>query len=525
MNSLRINKIYPLITLILLFVFAISCDDEMDKHYDQNADVSVSNLMEQIDQRPELSTYASMLRATGMDAVLTQAQSYTVWAPTNDVLGSVDMTDMDALKNAVSNYIARHIQNAVGSMDTVFYMINQKYITVKGKSGAYFFGGESLLQANIPASNGVLHIVGGQVPFLQNIWQYMTNPGFDSIRTYLYSFDEIGMDITRSKAVDIDTTGMIVYDTVFTNTNTMLYTANGLGIGALNREDSLYTMVMPTNEAWKEAYNTIKSYYKSNNLLIGDSIQNANTKYAIVRDLVYRGALNNPSMSPVDSLVSTRNSVFYAPGSHFNGTKKTLSNGLIYITNQLTYAPWESWHKKIVVEAEYSLGREYTLSLLYSRGNTNWKDVSNFSFLDVQGFVKSARPTVTFEIPNTLSAAYNIYCVFIPRSYYERTNITEKTRVKFDIQQRDTKNPKNWKALGSNDTAGATIVPEDNTTSPTEIKKMLIYENFIFPYANYNSAQNDIRIKVSCAITTAESNSGYSNNMLIDYIVLEPVQQ
>ena len=57
------------------------------------------------------------------------------------------------------------------------------------------------------------------------------------------------------------------------------------GIGHIKSEDSLYSMVVPTNEAWAAAYDRIAPSFKvyDTNAHVADSIQDIRTKLAIVK--------------------------------------------------------------------------------------------------------------------------------------------------------------------------------------------------------------------------------------------------
>ena len=54
------------------------------------------NLLQEINSNPELSTFSEFLKQTGYADTLQQSKPYTVWAPSNKALESLDE---DVVKN------------------------------------------------------------------------------------------------------------------------------------------------------------------------------------------------------------------------------------------------------------------------------------------------------------------------------------------------------------------------------------------------------------------------------------------
>lgn len=518
---------------LTLFTLTTSCDDEIDKHYDTNPSInSGASLMDIIEQKEELSTFASLLKQTGYDVLLRGTQAFTVWAPVNKALENVDLTDEKIVSNLVTNHVARFTHSASGSLDKSLYMLNTKRISFKRLGDTYVFGDVELDKSNMPASNGILHTIKEAVPFKNNIWEYLQSSGLDSVKKYLYGFNERAFLPEQSTAIDINNEGLTVYDSVFQVSNIMWNTNyGGKGIGALNHEDSLYTMILPSNEAWEKSYKKISPYFliadKNNhpNPLLVDSLQRTNTQYAIVKDLVFRGLYNDPeSLNANDSLVSTRASVFYDPSYLFRNSKQeSTSNGLVYVTDELKYNSWESWHSKVLVEAETTQGRDDTdrnIKSINTPFNSSSTTISNKRYIEVIANSLSTTTSVTFSIPNTLAASYNIYAVFVPFRDNQR-----KTRIQYQISElRWRYSNGRWSQSSQSLKAGT---PPQNVTDPTEMTKMLLVSDFKFPYANINEADPTIKIKIIAAraSTTQDIQNKFTNDLSIDCILLEPVQQ
>lgn len=541
----RKNKIvYGWVASILFVMGAASCSDSIE-HYKVSEEVeSRTSLWELISTQPELSRFASLLKRYSYDQILSGDQTYTVWAPDNNHLAQMDTEDSITVMRAITTHIARYAYPA-SEATTQFpeiYMLNAKKQSFLSFGNTYTLGGVELQSGSRLAKNGVLHILNGQIPFFPNIWQMMESENFDSIRNYLYSFNKREFIRNASTQIDINEEGMIVYDSVFTTMNSMWYTYTGMkGIGYLNREDSTYTMILPNNTAWAEAYNRYYPIFRPDQSVPNaDSIQHANIQYAIVQDLVFRGAISNPNVyGENDSIFSTRNAVIKNPARIFNGTQPAqTSNGWVYTTSNLNYDRTDSYVKSIKIEAEMSKGRMHNesrdMSIIYSFYPDN-TEISNKGYLYVKDLGKNTNevPVVSFEIPGVLNTSYDIYVAFLSPSFANSASAdTIVTRVKVAIQQWNRKGPKSsdlyW-GNGVNSGAGQTLASfGDNSPNFVTSKQgvaLIKAGTYTFPFANINEEENVFRVRVSSVPTRTDNNSKdpkFNKTMRIDYILLVP---
>lgn len=229
-------------------------------------------LWENIAANPELSDFKAVLERVGYDKVLDAAHTYTVWAPVNgsfklDSLANV--SDEKVVHEFLNNLIADYAHRENDPADTVIYMLNEKLLKFTGKnSTALAFDAQRILPSvknpsvyNYPSTNGLLFVVSSPSVFRYNGYEYvaeMTGRA-DSMIAYFKHFEKIVLDEVNSVKGDIRD-GVQHYD------DSVMIVQNKLVTEVLNskldNEDSLYTVLIPTNEAWEEAYNRISSYFK-----------------------------------------------------------------------------------------------------------------------------------------------------------------------------------------------------------------------------------------------------------------------
>lgn len=525
------NKWLPLAGLALLLSSA--CSDAWDDHYvtQPSAVAGSSTITEYIASQSNLSEFSKMLSISGYDSLLSKPQTYTVWAPVNEVLAGVDMSDTVQVRNIVSNHVTRFSYPTSNLDSKVIYMQAGKFINFSRTGGSFRFGGFELIAAhsNIAVSNGIVHQINGFVPYMDNIWEYILKAqGLDSLRAFLNSQSEYIFDVKKSVEIGTNEFGQAVYDSVITFSNPVLDQ-----IGHLHLEDSVYTAILPTNKAWSEAYNKVKSNYKTLLTDGGPARQRYYSQRALVSNLIFRSAFTNPES--LDSLVSTTGSKFKSPGYLFtNSSAVTLSNGIAYRTDSLRYKASESWQQPIILEAENSsFGRSYNYANLFVRsslGSAFDGQVSDSKYLLIEPTTVSntTMSTVTFPIPNTLSGKYNIYCVLVPTTIVEG-QAAKPYRVKFYLTYLN--NNGNQVTDAPIDASNKLMVPGRvgaifNSTA-SSVSKMFVTQ-YEFPYCNIleegdPSSKITVKLRVENATRITETVQ-YNRSLRVDYIILEPVQ-
>jgi hypothetical protein len=522
---------YLILTLLLGIVSFTSCNEDWMNHYSPSAGIKSSlKLYDYIKSQPDLSTFATMLKIAGCDTILNKPQTYTVWAPVNSGLTTIDLKDTALVINIVKNHITRFSYPTSGISSKTVYMMDQKFLLFQRTQTGFTFGGKTLLQANTSTNNGILHKIDGYVPYLSNIWEFIgKTSGLDSLRAYLYSQNTSIFNQAASIEIGTNSQNQAIYDSVIIFSNPVLDK-----IGHIQLEDSTFSAILPSNNAWSKVYNQIKSNYKTLPVNGGAAQQRLSTEYAIVQNLVFKSKDMFTDLIALDSLISTTGTVFRPSTYLFDGaTKNTLSNGFAYVTDSLRYNAANSWQQPIVVEAENSgYGRSYLYSSIYLRsglGSTYNISKNQYLVCEPTTVSNTTQNSATFPIPNTLSGKYNIYCVFVPSSIVTATD-ARQNKVRFSLSYTNTAGVQVTNAA----ITAANVVTTVNgaiggifTTNASVITKMFVTQ-FSFPYCNLyskKSVNTDITVKLKVENAAAlKETVNFDRTLRIDYIILEPVQ-
>lgn len=518
--KLRYYSVALLVAILITFTVT-SCREEWDAHYTTlPSDKSELNLYDYIKSQPDLSTFAQMLQVTGYDSILSKPQTFTVWALTNEALTGLNTSDPELALEIVKNHITRFSYTTSGISMSIMLMLNSKLIPFEKLVDGYYFNRIKIIQPNQATSNGILHKINQYAPYKQNIWEFVNSAaGLDSLRNYVNSLTRREFDTEASYKEDV------FVDSIFKITNPVLSR-----LADLNVEDSIYTAVLPNNKAWIEGYNKIYPYFNTTETDGGVAQQRASTMWTIVNDLFFRNKIQTPVSENL--IISTSGTNFFNPDYLFNGSQPVvMSNGLSYVQNSWLVPDTVSWYKPIKIEAEYSFyGRtvsNYSTSI--NSGLGTGMPISDEYYLVLRDAALSqlSKLYVNFNIPNTLSAKYNIYCVFVPKSIIEPTN-SKPYQVKFYLTYTNSSGVQVANAaIGA---ANNVLRPNDPaaifTTDPTKVDKMLVVKEFAFPFCNtvYTaSTQAELIKQIKAALRIESVNTKEKDDILIDYIILEPV--
>lgn len=260
--------------LVACGMLAISSCSEFDDYNTAPGDMNPAadkTLWENISSNPSLSDFASVAKQVGYDAVLNASHTYTVWAPVN---GSFDVDSLKKvskdriIKEFLHNHMADFSHKENDSKDTIIYMLNEKLLKFTGKnSSALAFDSQSILPNtdvsgtfNRPCTNGILYVLSAPTKFRYNAYEYLTEA--KSIASKFFAFVNRYERVTLDEGASVK--GQIINgvqhydDSVVIISNTLTERTMNAD---LNNEDSAYTILIPTDEAWDEAYNERSVYY------------------------------------------------------------------------------------------------------------------------------------------------------------------------------------------------------------------------------------------------------------------------
>lgn len=335
------------------------------------------DLLQQIQGNAELSKFAELLVKTGYDKVIASSKTFTVFAPTNAALATLDpaiVQDTARLRLFVTNHIANQSYYTTAAATPVrLPMLNNKYNNLHGKK----LEDANISTADQYAKNGVLHIIDKMVPALPNAWEFLESSPLAPAKQkeYLLSIFRNVFDTTNAIQIGVDPdSGVPIYQAGTDSVRTNLFWRN---VVDLRDESRQYTFFVLADDAWDTETDIYKPFYTT-----GSSDSTADlSKWAVVKDLAVEGVYDAATIP--DTILSKFNVKVGIDKSAIVRTVKT-SNGIVFVMDKLTVRP-EDKLQSYLIEAE-----NYQTFSHDRRGNTYFRDrynpVTGKNFRDVLVF-------------------------------------------------------------------------------------------------------------------------------------------
>jgi uncharacterized surface protein with fasciclin (FAS1) repeats len=377
-------------------------------------------LFELISANPDLSTFTQYLVQTGYDKVLGSSKNYTVYAPVNSALTSLDpaiVNNAAKLKLFVGNHIAGQLyRTADVPVLTRISMLNNKYNNLQGTQ----IGDAVIKNADKYAANGLLQVVDKFLPALDNCWEVLSTNADVPLKqkAFMLSLFRNVFDTSNAVVIGVNpTTGEPVYqagtDSVFTN----LFWNR---VHDLKNEQKQYTLFVLTDAAWDAEVTKFKPYYAVTNNTDSNTLV---TSWNVVKDFAV-DTVYQPSSIP-GVVVSEFGTQLPVDRAAIVKTIKT-SNGIIYIMNKMDVQP-ASKMKTILIE-----GENYTSTSHDRRGNTYFRDrintLTGLDFRDVLviGHGVSAF-NIRYELKEVPSIKYKAYWMAL--NDFQTATFTQKLAI------------------------------------------------------------------------------------------------
>lgn len=569
---MKINNLYTTVLGLAMAALTLTgCSDEWDDHYDSKPTgvFAGTSLWQAIQQDPNLSNFATVVRECGYDKSLASSQVFTVFAPTNDCFssseaekliqaynaekGRVDDDENTTIKEFLQNHIALYNHSVSGSRIDSIVMMNGKYAVLSSTN----INTSRLLTSNQHYNNGILFTVGDQVEFFPNLFEYLRKDAdLDSLRSFYYNPRFYRSEFQASRSVPggiVD--GKTVYlDSVFRLHNDIFNFTRAM----INSEDSAYLMVAPTNRAWTQLLDEYSNYFNYDDTTPDrDSLTYTNPRLAIVKGTIFSRTFNE-DRALADSACSTdcyrdysiRQAAWGADTLHYyeyynpltppNGvltgtTNVVCSNGTMMKADDWKINKLETFMQTRIIEAEYSSSiRELSKVKNSSTGNDEetvaprlryvetdnpfYHSVSNHAFVEFEPLRTTVNHSVTFNITNVLSnVGYDIYLVTAP-ALANDSNATEVQRRPTVL--RCTLGYHNQDGSEKEDEIVSSV-----TTTPDVVDAILLAENYKFPVCSYGLVEEmpQVKLKVETRVTSSQlRNNTHTRTMRIDCIILKP---
>ena len=509
-----INKI-GVVLLASLGLVAVSCSDYDDYNTVPEDNLTIANqtLWENISGDQQLTKFAELARKTGFSATLNSPRFFTIWAPVDNAIDETEYQRLLASDSAtvVKQFFQQHmteynhpVSAALDSMTII--SLNQKHhpFTQMAFDGFPYVAGGT----NVPAVNGLIHKLDGLSEFHSNLYENIDDlEGCDKFKAYVQQYDETYLDVNASVIGPLVNGKQTYLDSVMSKRNNVI---RNIMRADLENEDSTYCMLIPTDEAWDDAYAAIEPHYNyiakmdymdltkktatANNLKAGDSKadkaavppvttttpQDSLTCRNIVNNLVFsnsspynRQLFGDNATAKNDTVYSTNRRFLTSAQEIFDQTSATaeMSNGMVRVMDQYPFRSWESYNPVISTSRPRAMlnvkdnkltthnipldslaGRDSLFSKVPEMFQQYLfpKDSRFFSYVAVDSADvagTSSKPEFDFALENVRAATYHIYVITVPAQVEDPAAAVKPYYLRFYLSWTDAANKQQYSIL------------------------------------------------------------------------------
>ena len=405
--------------LACCLLVAAGCS-KVDEHNSINDPQLGKDLLQQVNENPNLSRFAELVVKSGYDKVLSASKTFTVWAPTNAALTSLDagiVNDTAKLRLFIGNHIATQMYTTTAATNGLrVLMLNGKYNNFKGTT----IEDANITTANLYAKNGLLHVIDKMLPALDNTWDALTNNTAVPAKqkAFMLSLFRNVFDSAHAVKIGVDpTTGQPIYQPGTDSVRTNVFWRN---VYDLRNESGQYTLFVVADTAFDGEVARYRPYYATGTT---DSTTNL-ASFDVVKDYAFKGVY--PAASLPDTLSSADSSVRVGINKANIIQSIKTSNGIIHIMRTMP-VPAVAKLKQFIIQ-----GENYRFTVVNRRSNTYFRDRQNPStgtnFRDVLVINHAyAQFWMNYQISGVNSVKYRAYWVAL--NDFQATTHTQKLSI------------------------------------------------------------------------------------------------
>lgn len=383
------------------------------------------SLLDAIKADPSLSTFTQYLQQTGYSDTLALSKSFTVWAPDNKALESLDKSILNSPAE-LKRFVAYHIAYQAYFTNELVGTANVK--TLQGKAvtlSVNSFEEAEITHANRYVKNGVLHVINQASAPKMSAWEYVQqNVNSQQLENYINKLYYKDQDLSNAVFLYFDP---ITFQAVYQEGTAKEVIRNRYfqRVANLSSEDSLATYIILTDQALADEMDKMKPYFQVP-ATFPPTYTDSMATWSAIKDLVIPGIKTEADLG---STVTSYSGVRLKVDAANIVEKRKLSNGIAYLVSKLDYQILDNKIPAITIQGELtdSIRTPSTPVRKTKRDNSN----GIFTDYSVEGITSSPSPLYFFRYRQTLHSVK--YRVFVRSIHDLKDKAPISMRVDFSL--------------------------------------------------------------------------------------------
>jgi hypothetical protein len=416
---MRFKKEYLLVAVV--FTITMNGCKKWDDHTAINNQDLTIDLSAAVKGEPALSKFSQLVTQAGLDSLLQSSKTYTVWAPTDAALATLDPS-IPADINKLRSFILNHISNQLyftkdAQTKKRIGMLNGKYNNFIGNK----FEDATISTADRYVKNGVLHIIDKSIPVLPNLWEYITSNTATSLQnSFIAGLNFPTFDPSLAIVDSISsTTGQPIYHP---GTGIVIKNAFNEKISDTRKEAKQYTYFVIADAGFTLKADSLKPYFATGITATTDSL----AKWSVVKDIMVDTLY--PTIASLPAFLVSKSGITIPVNSVAITDSKKVSNGMVYVLSASALNT-ASKFSPAIIQGESPTGFQSDRT-----GNTNYRirlnPVTNQVFSDIMVSGHGVTGFYSYyQLKDMPTMKYNVYILGV--NDFQTTNIFQSIGVRY----------------------------------------------------------------------------------------------
>jgi Fasciclin domain len=392
-----------LLLAVILTIILSGCK-KWDDHIAVNNQDLTQDLYTVVKNDPALSRFAELVTQAGLDSLLKSPKTFTVWAPSNTALATLDPSipnDINKLRSFILNHISYQLYFTKDAQTSIrIGMLNGKYNNFLANK----FEDAALTSADKYVRNGVLHVIDKYIPVLPNLWDYINS----TTATYRQNSFVAGLNfLTFDPSLAIidsisATTGLPIYHP---GTGIVIKNSFNEKVFDTRREDKQFTYFIIADAGLTLKSDSLKPYFATASPTRTDSL----AKWYVVKDLIVENLY--PTTASLPAVLISKFGVPIPINTSLIIDSKKVSNGMVYVLS-LSGITTASKFQQIIVQGENPSGFQSDKT-----SNTSYR-------------IRKDRPDTTKTYSDLMVSGHGV------TDYYAFYRLNEMPTMKYNVYAR-----------------------------------------------------------------------------------------
>lgn len=298
----------------------------------------------------------------------------------------------------------------------------------------------------------------------------------------------------------------------------------------MNTEAKQWEVWVPNNEAWREAQNSMKPYYKSVQSTVALNIEQMTSPSNYV-------SVHSP-VNPEECASRRLAHEFETPVTEGVVAARNVVNGKVTIISSVPKNYWfhnlelKNWQNLCHTNADLADNATYKYDGIKGFNCTfdSVRTAENMSYITARPITSRGKPDVFVRLPQPLSATYDLYCAVVPEnSLFEDVSEAKPNCLNFQLYYGDENGElTTWNFSSNGETNPATVNMTTAFINDASKVDTLYLGRFSFPAA-YDGHPVNISpvLRITCPISSfnSEQLGTYTRTLRLAAIMMHAIEQ